>query len=78
MDTIYKKKEEDIFFLIEQQSEIDYSMPYRLLNYCVEIIRYAVNKKQLRNKGYKMPVVYPIVLYTGKRKWNVKKYFEEC
>ena len=77
-DIVYKKKEEDIFFLIEQQSQVDYSMAYRILNYCIEIIRNAVNKKKLKNKGYKMPVVYPIVLYTGKRKWNAKEYFEEC
>lgn len=77
-DIVYKKKGEDIFFLIEHQSTIDYSMPYRLLNYCIEIIREAVNKDLLKNRSYKMPVVYPIVFYTGKRKWNVEKYFEEC
>ncbi len=77
-DIVYKKKGEDIFFLIEHQSTIDYSMPYRLLNYCIEIIREAVVKDLLKNRSYKMPVVYPIVFYTGKRKWNVEKYFEEC
>lgn len=77
-DLVYKKKEEDIFFLIEQQSEIDYSMAYRILNYCIEIIRGAVDKTRLGRKTYQMPVVYPIVLYTGKTKWNAKKYFEKC
>lgn len=77
-DLVYKKKGENIFFLIEQQSQIDYSMAYRILNYCLEIIRNTVDKKKLKNKSYKMSVVYPIVLYTGKRKWNAKKYFEEC
>ena len=42
-DLVYKKKEEDIFFLMEQQSKIDYSMAYRILNYCIEIIRGAVD-----------------------------------
>lgn len=68
---------EDIFFLIEQQSQIDYSMPYRILNYSVEIIRNAVNQKRLKNKSYKMPVVYPIVLYTGNKKWKAKEHFEQ-
>ena len=77
-DLVYKKKEEDIFFLIEQQSEIDYSMAYRILNYCIEIIRGAVDKNRLGRKTYQMPVVYPIVLYTGRTKWNAKKYFEKC
>lgn len=77
-DLVYKKNGEDIFFLIEQQSQIDYSMAYRILNYCLEIIRNTVDKEKLKNKSYKMPIVYPIVLYTGKRKWNAQKYFEEC
>ena len=53
-------------------------MAYRILNYCLEIIRNTVDKEKLKNKSYKMPIVYPIVLYTGKRKWNAQKYFEEC
>lgn len=77
-DVVYKKKDEDIFFLIEQQSKIDYSMAYRILNYCIEIIRSAVDKKKLGKRKYQMPIVYPIVLYTGKIKWDAKKYFEEC
>lgn len=77
-DVIYKKKDEDIFFLIEHQSKIDYSMAYRILNYNMAIIRSAIKLKKLKNKNYKMPMVYPIVLYTGKRKWNAKQYFEQC
>ena len=77
-DIIYKKKGEDIFFLIEHQSSVDYSKAYRLLIYSVEIIRSAVDEKKLRNKDYKIPAVYPIVLYTGNKKWNAKKYLEEC
>ncbi|MCI8412398.1 MAG: Rpn family recombination-promoting nuclease/putative transposase [Clostridia bacterium] len=77
-DIVYKKKGEDIFFLIEHQSKVDYSMPYRLLNYSIEIIRSAVAVEKLTKKDYKFPVVYPIVLYIGKQKWNVKKFFEEC
>ncbi len=76
-DIVYKKEGEDIFFLIEQQSQIDYSMPYRILNYSIEIIRNAISKDKVKNKGYKMPVVYPIVLYTGKKKWDAKAYFEQ-
>lgn len=77
-DIVYKKKQEDIFFLIEQQSKIDYSMPYRILNYCIEIMRKAVDKQKLGRKDYKLPVVYAIVLYTGSQKWNAKTFFEEC
>lgn len=76
-DVIYKYKNRNIFFLIEHQSKIDYSMPYRILMYCIEIMKSAVNEKLLLTKAYKFPVIYPIVLYTGKRKWNVEQYIEQ-
>ncbi len=77
-DLVYKKKGEDIFFLIEQQSKVDYTMAYRILNYCIEIIRSAMDQNKFGKKAYQIPAVYPIVLYTGKEKWNAKKYIEEC
>ena len=30
----------------------------------------TLDKKRLKEKSYKIPMVIPIVLYTGKRKWN--------
>ena len=69
---------QNIFFLIEQQTKIDYSMPYRILEYQLEIIKSAIDIEKLKNKSYKIPQVYPIVLYTGKRKWNAKKFLEDC
>ena len=74
-DIIYKKKEENIFYLIEHQSTIDYEMPYRILNYCIEITRKSVKKELFKNKNYKTPIIYPIVLYTGKRQWNISNDF---
>ena len=76
-DIIYKKKGENIFFLIEHQSSIDYGMAYRILKYNMAIIDSAIEKEKVRNKNYKLPVVYTFVIYTGKRKWNVEKYIEE-
>lgn len=70
--------DKNIFFLIEQQTKIDYSMPYRILEYQLEIIKSAIDIEKLKNKSYKIPQVYPIVLYTGKRKWNAKKFLEDC
>ena len=77
-DIVYKIKNKNIFFLIEQQTKIDYSMPYRILEYQLEIIQSAIDIEKLKNKSYKIPQVYPIVLYTGKRKWNAKKFLEDC
>ena len=76
-DIVYKIKDKNVFFLIEHQSKIDYSMPFRLLEYEVAIIRSAVDKSKIKNKSYKIPLVMPIVLYTGKQKWNANKYLEK-
>lgn len=76
-DIIYRKKGEDIFFLIEHQSTIDYSMPYRILMYSLEIMKSVIDERQLKKKAYKFPMVYPIIIYTGSKKWNVEKYIEE-
>lgn len=76
-DIVYKKKNEDIYFLIEHQSTIDISMPYRIKNYVIEILRTAVDKSKIHQKGYEYPLVVPIVLYTGNKKWNAKLKFED-
>ena len=76
-DTVYKYKNKNIFFLIEHQTKIDYSMPYRILEYEIEIMKSAIDIRKVKNKEYKLPLVIPIVLYTGKKKWNAKRYLEE-
>jgi len=76
-DIVYKYKDKNIFFLIEHQTKIDYSMPYRILEYEMAIMRSALEIQKIKNKEYKLPLVIPIVLYTGKQKWDAKKYLEE-
>ena len=41
------------------------------------IIKSVVDEKKLNTKEYKIPLVIPIVIYTGKQKWNANKYIEE-
>ena len=76
-DLVYKLKDREIFFLIEHQSSIDYNMPSRLMNYCIDIIyEWSRNNNMLaRKKEY--PIVVPIVVYTGKEKWIIPKNFSE-
>ena len=76
-DVIYKLKNRNIFFLIEHQTKIDYTMPIRILEYEMSIIKSAIDHKKYGQKDYKIPRVIPIVLYTGKRKWNAKTYINE-
>lgn len=72
-DIVYKLKDQNIFLLIEHQTKIDDDMSYRLLDYCNEIMRSVLEDKKYRNR----PFVIPIVLYTGKRKWNIENDAKE-
>lgn len=76
-DIVYKLEKREIYFLIEHQSTVDRTMPYRMLAYSMEILRDVTNKKDMKKKDYKFPLVVPIVLYTGKEKWDVKENIEE-
>lgn len=77
-DIVYKLKEEEIYFLIEHQTKVDYSMSYRILNYAIEIIRNVVCEQKLNKATFKYPKVVPIVLYTGNAKWKAKTSFAMC
>ena len=76
-DVIYKLKNEQIFFLIEHQTKVDYSMPFRMLEYIVEIMRSAISREKMQNKSEKLPIVVPIVIYTGKENWKVPRLLQE-
>ena len=41
-----------------------------IMCYKYAIIESAIDKKRLKEKSYKIPMVIPVVLYTGKRKWK--------
>ena len=77
-DIICKIKGKETYYLIEQQTRVDYSMPYRMLTYSVEIIRAAVRGKNTNSKDFAYPEVIPIVLYTGNNRWTAKTKFSEC
>ena len=69
-DVVYKIKNKNVFILIEHQSSVDYKMSYRIMRYKYAIIESAIDKKRLKEQSYRIPMVIPIVLYTGKRKWK--------
>ena len=66
-DIIYKIKEREVFIIVEHQSTIDYKMAERMTKYCLEIIR-SIHKEKSVKPIY--PLICPIVLYTGDKKWN--------
>ena len=62
------------YILLELQSTVDYRMPYRLLLYVVEILRYYYNQADANerdNKDFKFPVVFPMVFFSGSGTWTV-------
>ncbi|WP_167751411.1 Rpn family recombination-promoting nuclease/putative transposase [Lentibacillus salicampi] len=83
-DLVYRMKTEDqeiiFYILMELQSKVDYQMPYRLLLYMNEIWRDVVKnmgRKKVGRKSFRLPVIIPIVLYNGKRKWTVPTQFKD-
>ena len=68
-DVVYKIKDKEIYILIEHQTKIDYLMPIRILQYEIEIIRKENKKSKKNNILY--PIVIPVVLYTGRKRWDV-------
>lgn len=76
-DIIYKVKNKNIFFLIEHQSTIDYSIVYRIMEYSIEIMRLIINGKENKSKTYKYPLIIPIIIYTGDKEWDAKLSMKE-
>lgn len=72
-DIVYKKEGQDIYYIVEHQSTVDLNMPYRMLRYCMELMR-----KIIENGNQKIyPTIVPIVIYTGERKWIVARNFAD-
>jgi predicted transposase YdaD len=83
-DIVYKAKVDgaDVVFyvLLEFQSGVDFTMPFRLLSYMVELMRRlfaAADPKERRRKGFRLPAIVPIVLYNGTDKWSCVRSFKE-
>ena len=74
-DVVYKLKDKKVFILIEHQSKTDNSMPFRLLNYNLEIIKDTNDTDLYKRNDYEYAKIIPIVVYTGGTKWNVSKKF---
>ena len=76
-DVIYKIKGRNIFILIEHQTQIDYKMPIRMLEYSLGIIKSAIEYRKTTDRTYAIPSVIQIVLYTGKTKWKANLSISE-
>ena len=70
-DVVYKFKNNNVFFLIEHQRKVDYSMPYRIFEYKSEILKSNVDREGIKQKSYKVPLIIAVVIYTGAARWRV-------
>ena len=71
-DIVYKRAEKNTYLIIEHQSTVDRTMPYRIYQYTGELLRNVINKEKMKNIDYKQPRIISIVLYTGDRTWNIE------
>jgi predicted transposase/invertase (TIGR01784 family) len=83
-DIIYmlRKGDTEIYFyvLIELQSKVDYTMPFRLLRYMVNLLEYLFEKtpqKVRERKGFRLPAIVPMVLYDGDNRWTAATTYRE-
>jgi predicted transposase/invertase (TIGR01784 family) len=59
-----------IFLLLEQQSAPEHFMAFRLFKYMVNICSQYLTKHP---KAKQLPVIYPCIIYNGKKKYNVPR-----
>ena len=80
-DIIWKLRWHDkwvyVYIIIEFQSDVDETMPVRIMSYVSLLYLYLLANKNLEYwQEKKLPAVLPIVLYNGKDIWNVPKNVE--
>ena len=67
-----------IYLLMELQSTVDFTMPFRLLIYMsnlwLKIFR-SVPEKEREKKGFRLPVILPILFYNGEDRWTAVRQF---
>ncbi len=87
IDRLFKKKEADIiwklplkqgsevylYLLLEFQSAVDKTMALRFASYILNFYAERIAKE----KNKRLPVVFPLLLYNGKLRWNAAKSLQE-
>jgi len=72
-------KEAYIYILIDFQSTVDKFMSLRLMTYIGLFYEHLLKEKKKKKKPLpdKLPPVFPILLYNGKRKWSAPLHISE-
>ena len=66
---IYKLKNKDTFFILEEVYELDNIVLYEILNYCISIMQEWNKSNKIRGDN-KYPIIVPIIIYAGTKKIN--------
>ena len=74
-DIVFKLNNYPAYILLEHQSFKDNSIAYRLYKYYNLILEDSVNTNKLHTKNYKIPLITPILLYTGNKPWDLVPNF---
>lgn len=67
---LYKERYNEKYFLFNYQTNQDNQIIYKMLNLCIEIIENW--KYRNKNKENSYPIIFPIIIYLGDEKWNIK------
>ena len=77
IDIIYKDlTQQNLYYIIEHQTKVDYRMPMRLIEYYTEVMRNTYINRE-KSKKYELPKIIPIILYGGDKKWNAPKHLDK-
>lgn len=68
---IYKLKNKETFFIVDEVYELDNIVLYEILNYCISIMQEWNITNKIRGES-KYPVIAPIIIYAGTKKINNK------
>lgn len=68
---IYKLKNKDTIFIVDEVYEFDNIVLYEILNYCISIMQEWNITNKIRGES-KYPVIVPIIIYAGTKKINNK------
>lgn len=66
-----KIKRKEIFVIIKEIHKVDINITYKMLEHSIKIIN---RWKKDENINVRNPIVIPVVIYTGKHKWNTNNY----
>lgn len=66
---MYKYKNKEIIFIVDEIFEFDNIILYEIINYCIGIMQEWNLTNKIRGEN-KYPVIVPILIYTGNKKIN--------